>query len=174
MKKTLLLILTGLTFGAFLTSCGAPKFIYKDPAFSYEYPWGYKAEPLKGKNEVARYANQNQYKIPVYTAEVKNREKSIKLADVPEAYLTELKKTYPGASRFKIIEIKPVKLSDGSDAVAVKLKWRWTDRVTYLQSAGVMAYQGDKLIAILGTTLFGGSTTLNKLLEQCMTLRLTL
>jgi hypothetical protein len=173
MKKALLLILMVLTPGAFLTSCGAPKFVHKNPAFSYEYPWGYKAEPLKGKYEVARYANQNQYKIPVYTAEVKNREEGIQLTDVPESYLNELKKTYPGASRFKIIEIKSVKLSDGSDAVAVKLKWRWTDRVTYLQSAGVMAYQGDKLIAILGTTLFGGPTTMDKLLEQCMTLKLT-
>jgi hypothetical protein len=173
MKKTLLFIMAGLACGAFLASCAAPKYVHKDPAFSYEYPWGYKEDKLMGKDEVARFANQNQYKIPVYTAEVKDREKGLKLADVPKMYLEELPKTYPGSARFKIFEQKLVKLSDGSDAVAVKLKWRYIDKVTYLQSAGVMTYQGDKMIAILGTTIFGGPTTLDKLLEQCMTLTLT-
>lgn len=173
MKKVLMLIVVGLVCGAFLSSCGAPKYVHKDPVFSYEYPGGYKAEPLAGGGEVARFANQNQYKIPVYTASVADRVKGVKLADVTDGVIATMEKDNPGSARYKVIEKNMVKLSDGSDALAWTLKWRWIDGVTYLQTALVNAYQEDKLITIAGTTVFGGDTPLDKLMEQCMTLKLT-
>ena len=174
MKKALLFVLVGLVCGAFLTSCGAPKYSHKDPpVFSYEYPSGYKSEPLAGGAEVARFANQNQYKIPVYTASVADRVAGVNLSDIPEAVIATMEKDNAGSARYKILEKNLVKLSDGSDAVAWTLKWRWIDGVTYLQSGAVNAYQGDKLITIMGTTIFGGPTSLDTLLQQCMTLKLT-
>ncbi|MCJ7774369.1 MAG: hypothetical protein MUP22_14700 [Desulfobacterales bacterium] len=173
MKKALLFIMIGLVCGVFLTSCGSPKYVHKDPVFSYEYPMGYKQEPLAGGAEVARFANQNQYKIPVYTASVVDKVAGVKLSDVTEGVIATMEKDNPGSSRYKVIAQNLVKLSDGSDALAWTLKWRWIDGVTYLQTALVCAYQGDKLITIAGTTMFGGDTPLDKLLEQCMTLTLT-
>ena len=173
MKKALLVVMVGLVCGAFLTSCVAPKYSHKDPVFSYEYPSGYKAEPLAGGAEVARFANQNQYKIPVYTASVADKVAGVKLSDVIEGVIATMEKANPGSSRYKVIAQNLVKLSDGSDALAWTLKWRWIDGVTYLQTALVNAYQGDKLITIAGTTIFGGPTSLDTLLQQCMTLKLT-
>jgi len=173
MKKALLVIMLVLICGAFLTSCGAPKYVHKDPVFSFEHPSGYKAEKLQGEGEVARIANQNQYKIPVYTASVSDKVAGVKLIDVPEGVVETMKLNTPKASRFKILEKKMVKLSDGTDAVAWKVKWRWVDRVTYLQSSGVNVYTGDKLITLMGTTLFGGDTSMDMMLDQCKTLKLS-
>jgi len=171
MKKALLVIMVSLVCGVFLASCGAPKFVNKSPAFSFEYPSGYKAEPLQGKTEVARIANQNQYKIPVYTATVSDKAAGAKLEDMAQGWVDTVQQNTPKADRFKVLEQNLVKLSDGTDAVAFKIKWRWIDRVTYLQSSAVSAFQGDKVINITGTTVFGGDTSMDKMLEQCMTLK---
>ena len=172
MKNKFLCIGIVLVCIVFFTSCGSPKYVHKDPVFSYEYPLGYKAEPLQGTSEVARFANQSQYKIPVYVATVADREKGVKLGDVPKSYVAAMKKDLQGSARYKILEQKVVKLSDGSDAVAWKLKWRWVDGISMLQSAAVNAYQGGKLITVMGTTAYGGDVSMDKLLEQCMTLQL--
>lgn len=172
MKKTVLFIMVVLVCGTLFASCAAPKYVHKDPAFSYEYPMGYGPEKLLGKNEVAHFADQNQYKVPRYQADVTNREKGVALADAAVAYyVKEIPNTYPGADRVSMLKKKSVKLSDGSDAVALHFKWRYTDKVTYIQSAAVAAYKDDKMIAILGSTVFG-YTPLEDLEKQCMTLTL--
>ncbi|MBW1848027.1 MAG: hypothetical protein JRJ27_12995 [Deltaproteobacteria bacterium] len=172
MKKALLVIMVVLVCGAFLTSCGAPKYVHKDPAFSFEYPHGYKPGKVQG-TAVARFENQNQYRIPNYSLGADDKAQGATLDNFAEGYSEVLQGLYPKASRFKILEKNMVKLSDGSDAVAWKLKWRWIDRVTYLQSSGVAAFKGNKSISCFGTTIFGGDTSMDMMLDQCKTLKLT-
>lgn len=171
MKKGLLIFLIALTGFAFVTSCAAPKYVHQDPAFSYQYPSGYKADATRGKNEVSRFSNfDNQYKLPTYTAFVMDKPSGVKLEDLPEITINNMKKDYPQASRFRILEKEKVKLSDGSDAMAMKFKWKFS-AAAFLQTSTVMAIKGDKVITISGSTIFG-YTPLEEMMKHCMTLSL--
>jgi len=171
MKKGLMFCLVLLAGIALITSCAPSKYVHNDPAFSYEYPAGYKPDKLQGKSEVARFGNpDNQYRLPTYVASVTQKPKGLKLEDAPNAVVQTMKTAYPNASRFKILEKKKVKLSDGSDAMTMKLKWKFS-AAAFLQTSSVMAFKGDKMITISGTTVFG-YTSLDEMMKHCLTLNL--
>lgn len=171
MKKGFLLIGICLASFALIISCAPSKYVHNDPAFSYEYPSGYKADKSQGKNEVARFSNpENAYKLPTYVASVADKPKAAKLEDLPQTVIKSMQSDYPQSSRYKILEQKKVTLSDGSEAMTMKLKWRF-NAAAYLQTATVIALKGDKMITISGTTVFG-YTPLEEMMKHCMTLRL--
>ncbi|MCJ7772043.1 MAG: hypothetical protein MUP22_02800 [Desulfobacterales bacterium] len=171
MKKVFLFISICLVSLTLITSCAPSKYVHNDPVFSYEYPSGYKADKVQGKNEVARFSNpDNAYKLPTYVASVAEKPKGAKLEDLPDAVIKSMQKDYPQASRFKILESERVKLSDGSEAMTMKLKWKFS-AAAYLQTASVMALKGDKMITISGTTVFG-YTPLEEMMKHCLTLSL--
>ncbi|MCJ7772222.1 MAG: hypothetical protein MUP22_03695 [Desulfobacterales bacterium] len=171
MKKYILFFCICITCFAFIISCGPLKYFHKDPAFSYEYPTGYKADPLQAKTEVARFSNTNPYKVPAYVASVSDKQKGVKLEDLPNTAVKNIQSNFPGASNFEILDKKLDKLSDGTDVMTVRLKWRWSDNMTNLETAMVMAFKGDKWITINGTTIVG-ITTLDEMMKYCMTLNL--
>lgn len=172
MKKGLFFLLVALACGVFITSC-APKYVHtEDPTFMFNYPKAYEPDQLRFKEEVARFSAKTQYKIPTYVAQVLDKPKGLSLKDTGKFVVKNTQKQYPGTSRFEILEEKPVKLSDGSDAQAIKFKWKWMDRVSTLKTAGVIAFKGDKVIYLSGTDLFTSDVSLDDLLNQCMTLSL--
>jgi hypothetical protein len=77
-----------------------------------------------------------------------------------------VQKTSPGSKRFKLLSEKVITLPCGSKAMAITYKWNLNE-VTKLQSASVMVYKGKKAISLTGTTILGGETTPDKLLEMC-------
>lgn len=173
MKKSSIVIVVSLICFALIMSCGPSIYVHKDPAFSYEFPAGYKPTKMEGKNEVSRFGNPaNQYHLPVYVASVYDKPKVLNVEAAPDELIKGIKKTYPKALRFKIIEKKQVKLNDGSKAMTMKLKWKHDPSAPmYLQTSAVMSFKGDKMITITGSTLFG-YTPLEEMMKHCLTLNL--
>ena len=97
--------------------------------------------------------------------------KDAKLEDAAKGWIEAVKRDIPGTKRFKIFSETMVTLEDGTQAAAYTLKWNWTDGVTKLQTAAVTAYKGEKSVTVTATTVLGGETTPDKLLEMCKTLK---
>lgn len=174
MKKSVMLIVVSLMCSALIMSCGPSMYVHKNPAFSYEFPAGYKPTKLEGKKEVSRFGNPaNKYNLPVYVASVYDKPKGLKLEAAPDELINGIKKTYPKALRFKMIEKKRVKLSDGSNAMTMTFKWKHDPSApVYLQTSAVMSFKEDKMITITGSTLFG-YTPLDVMMKHCLTLNLS-
>jgi len=174
MKKGLLFILVGLACGMLMTSCGPQKWVHKeDPTFSFNIPINTAADKKRADSEVVRLGGtENAYRLPTYAASVFDKPAGLTLENSGQFAIDDFQKVYPDASRFTILEQKNVKLSDGSDAKAVKFKWRWTDMVTTLKTASVVAIKGDKVIHLSGTTIFAGGTPMDELMANVMTLQL--
>jgi hypothetical protein len=177
MKKILLFLMIFIIVSILLISCEgrakSSKYVNEELGFSFEYPADYKEEPTQTPLEIARFAKQNEFKLPVFTASVKDR-LDTKLTDLPERIVKSMEETIPNTSNYDIFKKNSVKLSDGSDAVIFKFKWTWIDGNTVLETVIIGAYKGDKQITISGTTIKGLDISLEQLSKYCMTLRLTL
>ena len=178
MRKMLLFLVIFIIVSIFLISCEGRtkslKYVHEDLGFSFEYPADYKEEPTLTPIEIARFANQNEFKVPVYTVSLRDRSKDEKLIDLPERTIKSMEETIPGTSNYNILEKNSVKLRDGSDAIIFKFKWLWLDGKTVMETVIIGAYKGDKLITISGTTIEGLDYSLEQISKYCMTLRLTL
>ena len=88
MRKILLFIVIFITVSIFFTfyegRAESLKYINEDLGFSFEYPADYKAEPTQTPIEIARFAMQNDFKIPVLTASARDKSEDSKLVDLPE------------------------------------------------------------------------------------------
>jgi len=144
-----------------------------DPKFSFEVPPSSDFDTKRTPNEVVRYGGTtNAYRLPTYYASVFDKPAGFKLSEGGQFAVDDYQKNYPSASRFSIIEQKAVTLGDGSPAQAIKLKWKWTDQVTVLKSASVVAVQGDKVVHFSGTTIYAGGTSMEELMKTVMSLQL--
>ncbi|UCB46403.1 MAG: hypothetical protein JSV25_02970, partial [Spirochaetota bacterium] len=144
-----------------------------DIGFSFEYPADYQEEPTQTPIEIARFAKPNEFKLPVFTATVRDS-LGTKLTDLPERITRSMEETIPNTSNFNIINEKSVKLSDGSEAIIFSFTWVWADGETVMETVMISAYKGDKQITISGTTIEGLDIPLKKISKYCMTLSLTL
>lgn len=178
MRKTLLLLLIFITVSLFVISCEgkskSTKYVHEDLGFSFEYPADYTEEPTQTPIEVARFAAPNDFKIPVYTASLRDTSEGEKLTDLPERAVKSMQETIPGSSSFDVLEENIVKLRDGSEAVSFHFKWVLPDGQTVLETVIVGAYKGNKLITISGTTIEGLGYSPDQLSKTCLTLKLTL
>jgi len=174
MKKGLLFIFIILGCMLFLTSCGPMKYVHKeDPTFSFDIPNDTAPDKKRADSEVVRLGGTtNAYKLPTYAASVFDKPSGLTLAGCGQFAIDDFQKAYPAASRFSILEQKTVKLNDGSDAQAIQFKWKWTDMVTLLKTASVVAIKGDKVIHFSATTIFAGGTPMEQLMKDVMTLQL--
>ena len=59
------------------------KYVNEDIGFSFEYPADYQEEPNQTPIEIARFAKPNDFKLPVFTATVRDS-LGTKLTDLPE------------------------------------------------------------------------------------------
>jgi len=116
-------------------------------------------------------ANPNEWKVPVLVVTIVDKPKGAQLKDAAKGWIDATKKAFPGSKRFKVLSQEMIMLADGTPAAAFTLKWNWTDGVTKLQSASVIAYVKDKSVSASATTVLGGDTTPDKLLAMCRTLR---
>lgn len=174
MKKRILLTLVVLTCIALLASCGPMRWTYSgDPKFSFEVPPSSDFDTKRTPTEVVRYGGTtNAYRLPTYYAAVFDKPAGFTLADGGQFAVDDYQKSYPAASRFKILEQKTITLGDGSPAQVVQLKWKWTDQVTVLKSASIVALKGDKVVHFSGTTIFAGGTSMEDLMKTVTSLQL--
>jgi hypothetical protein len=178
MKKSFLFLMIFITGNIFSISyegrAESLKYVNEDLGFSFEYPADYKEEPTQTPIEIIRFANQNDFKVPVFTAGVRDRPEDMKLVDLPERGIRSMEENFPNTSNYNIFEKNSVKLSDGSDAIIFKFTWVWIDGATVMETIIVGAYKGNKLITVSGTTIQVLEYSLEKISEYCMTLRLTI
>jgi hypothetical protein len=178
MRNVTFVLMILITAGIFLIlsegRAESLRYVNEDIGFSFEYPADYKAEPAQSPIEVARFVNQNEFNIPVYTAGVRERSEDMELEDIPERIIKSMEETIPYTSNYNIIENKNVNLSDGSDAVIFQFEWVWVDGITVMESVIIGAFKGDKQITVSGTTVQGLGYSLEQIYEYCMTLSLTI
>jgi len=148
------------------------KYTNKTPAFSVQFPDSWR--PITPKNkEVFRVANMNEWQIPVAGVDVGDKAKDappIESETAAQNYLKGLKESNPQTSRHRIESWEAVKLSDGTPAMTLIIKWQW-DAATVLTTAGLVAYKDDKVVSLSNTTVVGGDTPPQKLLEMLKTLK---
>lgn len=144
--------------------------LYVNPEFSFTvaYPENYVAQPLQG-GEVFRTANPNPYLIPVLTVSVDDAGADTKLESAP--FLASAQAANPGSKRFKVLSEEMVTLNDGTPGLALTYKWTFVDGMTKLQTASMWTVKDGKSIAASCTTILGGDTTPEMLLEMVKTLK---
>jgi len=169
-----LVLVVGLVVPVFCATLPNAKpglYVNKDFHFSVTYPENWEGQKLLTPTEVLRVANPNEWKVPVLSVNVVDKLKGAELKDAAKGWIDGTKKGFPGSKRFKILSQEIITLEDGTKAAAFTIKYTWTDGVTKLQSGAVMAYKKDKVFTATVTTVLGGETTPDKLLEICRTLR---
>ena len=174
MNKKILFTVVAITCVALLASCGPMRWVNSgDPKFSFIVPPNSDFDTKRTPTEVVRYGGTgNAYRLPTFYAAVFDKPAGFTLADGGQFAIDDYQKAYPDASRFKIIKQETVTLDDGSPAQAIQLKWKWTDRVTILKTASVVAVKGNKVIHFSGTTIYAGGTSMEDLMKTALSLQL--
>jgi hypothetical protein len=163
------LVLTALTL---LQACaGTPKlpkpkpglYVNEEYRFSVSYPEHWAAEPVQ-PGEVLRIANPTRYKLPVMTAAAADLREGATLD--PVGFTEAFKQAIPGTKQFRIHRQQDVKLNDGTPAKAMVFTWTWTDGSTEMLTAALITIKEDKFFNTTATTVVGGDTTAEQLLEM--------
>ncbi len=171
-SQRLWIILLVLAAFVLLQACAsAPKlpdpkpglYVNEEYRFSVSYPENWTTEPLQ-PGEIFRAANPSQYKLPVITAGVGDLQEGASLD--PKGFTDAVKQSIPGTKRFKIFEQEDVKLNDGTPAKAFTYTWTWTDGFTKLLTAALITIKEDKYFNSTATTIVGGDTKPEQLLEM--------
>jgi len=136
--------------------------------FTADYPDHYVPIGLQ-KDEVFRAANPNGYNIPVFYIIVADAQAGAALD--ANAFVAAVKKGVPGSKRFKILSEKMVTLNDGTPGLALTYKWTFSDGVTKLQTASMQVLKDGKSISTNATTILGGDTKPEKLMEMVSSIK---
>ena len=136
--------------------------------FTADYPDHYLPQRLEG-DDVFRAANPNAYKIPVFNVTVADAEAGSALD--ANAWMESAKKAAPGSKRFNVLSEKMVTLNDGTPGLAITYKWTFSDGATKLQTASMWVIKNGKLISTNATTILGGDTKPDKLLEMVSSIK---
>ncbi len=176
MKKVVIVMLVLGCFVMLQACASTPKLPEAKPGlyvnnefnFSVEYPENYVQQPPQG-DEIFRTANPNPYLIPVLTVNVEDASVDAKLES--GAFLKSAEESNPGSKRFKILSEEMTALNDGTPGLALAYKWTFVDGMTKLQTGSMWAVKDGKSITISCTTILGGDTTPEMLLEMVSTLK---
>ena len=177
-SKRFRIILLVLASFVLLQACAsAPKlpepkpglYVNEEYRFSVEYPEDWPADALQGVGEVMRVHHPNNWKLPVLTATIGDRDDDATLNS--EGFIESAKENNPGAKRFKVLSEEMIELNDGTPALAMTWKWTWSDGITKLQTATVLAFREKNAISTHATTVLGGETTPEMLLALAKTLK---
>lgn len=144
----------------------------KAPAFTVQFPANWFAVEQQKKTEIFRIISPHMWKVPVAVCEISDLAKdapAIESDAAVEAYMDVLKKAEPQSSRHKIQFKEVVTLKDGTKGLAMILKWKYND-ATPLVSAILQVNKGDKVVAIINSTVPGEGTTPEELLAMLKTL----
>ncbi len=157
---------------------GDTTFVHQDPDFSITFSGDYEQGIANG-DTVARFEYWDTSRNPNYSIRVyesmyaRGKAQDSDLNRLPDEYSETLKHTYPTISDLTILEKRIVTLTDGSRGIAWKLKWKWTDKVTYLQSAAVAFPRGNQVVSCFGTDLLSSGDNMESMLNQCRKLTFT-
>lgn len=176
MKKAAMVLMVMGCFVIFQACAGAPKmpeskagfYVNQEFKFSVEYPEQYVPQPLQG-DEVYRAANPNPYLIPVLTVSVADVDADAGLESAP--FLESAQAAVPGSKRFKLLSEEMATRNDGTPGLALTYKWTFSDGMTKLQTASMWVLKDGKSISVSCTTILGGDTTPEMLLEMVRTLK---
>ena len=138
-------------------------YVNEEYRFSVSYPKHWVAEPVQ-PGEVVPIANPTRYKLPVMTAAVADLREGVTLD--PVRFTEAFEQAIPGAKQFKIHQQEDVKLNDGTPAKAMVYTWTWTDGSTEMLTAALITIKEDKYFNTTATTVVGGDTTPEQLLEM--------
>ena len=175
MKKATIVLMVLGCFLMLQACASAPKlpeakpglYVNNEFGFTVEYPENYLQQPPQG-DEIFRTANPNPYMIPVLTVNVEDAEADAKLDSA--AFLKSVEDANPGSKRFKLLSEKMVALNDGTPGLALTYKWTFVDGMTKLQTGSLWTVKNGKSITISCTTILGGDTTPEMLLDMVSTL----
>ena len=176
MKKATIVLLVLGCFVMLQACAGTPKlpeskaglYANQELSFTVEYPENYAPQPLQG-DEVFRAANPNPYLVPVLTVSAVDASADAKLESAP--FLEAAAAAIPGSKRFKILSEERVTLNDGTPGLAMAYKWTFSDGMTKLLTASMWVLKDGKSISVSCTTILGGDTTPEMLLEMVKTLK---
>lgn len=171
MKKTAIVLLVLGCFVMLQACATAPKlpepqpglYVNEEFRFTVNYPENWTDEPLQ-PGEVLRAANPTPYKIPVITASVADLQESSSLD--PKGFTDAAQASVPGSKRYKVLSQEDLTLNDGTPAKAFTYKWTWADGVTKLVTAAVISIKDDKFFTSTATTMLGGETKPEQLLDM--------
>ncbi|ACL01970.1 hypothetical protein Dalk_0261 [Desulfatibacillum aliphaticivorans] len=135
--------------------------------FTVTFPDHYELQELQG-DEVFKVANPNMYRIPVFSVNVAEAKPGQTLD--AQAFVDSVSETMPKAKRFKILSEESIALSDGTPALAIFFKYLYSDGATKLQTASVWAIKDGKSFSTNATTILGGDTGPDKLMEVAKSL----
>ena len=147
------------------------KYINKSPAFTVQFPENWFTVPAQ-KNESFRVMSPHPWKVPVATLEISDKPKDapdIASDMAVEVYMKALKEAVPESSRHRIEEKGVVTLKDGTKAMTLIIKWKFNP-TTVLVSAVLEAYRGDKIVALMCSTVPGEGTNSDDMLNWLKTL----
>ena len=136
--------------------------------FTAEYPDHYVPERLE-RDEVLHVANPNAWKIPVFTVNIADMKGDEKLD--AQAYIDSAKKALPGSKRHKILSEEMVTLNDGTPGLKMFFTYTLPDGITKLQTASMWILKDGKAISTNATTILGGDTKPDKLLEMVSSIK---
>lgn len=176
MKKAAMIMMVLGCFVMLQACASAPKlpeatpglYVNAEHSFTVAYPDKYVTQPLQG-DEVFRTANPNPYLIPVLTVSIADASADAKLESAP--FLAAAQAAVPGSKRFKVLSEEMVTLNDGKPGLALTYKWTFADGMTKLQTASMWVLKEGKSITASCTTILGGDTTPEMLLEMVKTLK---
>ena len=171
MKKALIVL---LVLGCFITSqafAAASKlpdqkpglYVNTEHRFSVAYPEKWKSGTLQ-PGEVLRAANPNMYSLPVITASVGDQKKDASL-DV-NVFVEAAKQAEPGSDGYKVVSQNDLTLNDGTPAKVFTYEWTWSDGFTELVTGALITIKGGKYFSSTATTIVGGETSPEQLLEM--------
>jgi hypothetical protein len=180
MKKSLLVILViFLLSSQFVFARGeqeteVQKYVNEELGFSFTFPAECKEEPPQSQTELKRFSHQNEIKIPVYTATLREQMVGVQLKEIPNRVMDSMASSIPGTSGFSILKAETMKLGDGSEGIHFQFEWTWVDGETVMQSVFTGGFKGEKLIMISGTTIRDFEIPLEELARHCNSLKLSL
>ena len=131
--------------------------------FSVAYPESWKPGTLL-PGEVLRAANTNMYSLPVITAAISDQKKGASLD--PKVFIESAKKAEPGSDGYKVVAQEDLTLNDGTPAKAFTYEWTWSDGFTELVTGALITIKNGKYFSSTATTIVGGETSPEKLVEM--------
>ena len=148
------------------------RYTNSEAGFSFIYPDSFKTEQTLFPDEQVRLAVQNDFKVPVLTASIKEDAGKTPLEELPGKVLAFMQAAMPDTSQYSVLNQDIVTLESGQQAVLVQFTWLLGDKSTMMETASIMAYDGDSLITITGNTIKDIGFPVSELAKICMTLRI--
>jgi hypothetical protein len=103
------------------------------------------------ESEVVGFAMANQFKLPTLVATIREKREGSELEDNADLSGEAPRAGIPGTSGFEMAKNRSVVLDNGTKASFFHIDWKWVDGSTAMETIGVGAFKGDRLILVSET-----------------------